>query len=73
MLDSAELRIVMLAEYGFFARAIQSRVKRIDKTTYSLSSIYAACKRHGVRMRDYRDGSSDIAKETMAGVDKKLK
>ena len=65
MLDSHQMRVLLLAQYGFYASTIRRLVKRYDNTDYSVSSIYYCCKRGGVKLRDYRQGVGDVAQEVV--------
>jgi hypothetical protein len=47
--------VIYLAERGFHARTIARR------TGLSVNQIYNACRKLGIRLRDYRDGVGEIA------------
>lgn len=68
MLDSTEYRIILLAYNGFSAKLIQRECRKYDGDEFSLSTIYATLRRVGVRIRDYRNGDSDVAKHVLAKV-----
>ena len=60
MLPGIEWRIALLGQWGFSARCIQDRVIKV-----SLSTIYSKLKKHKVRIKDYRDGLSIEARDTI--------
>lgn len=61
MLDSAKMRIGLLAGCGFHGKTIQDHVRKYDGKMYSLSQIYSVVAGLGIRLRDYRDGVGDDA------------
>lgn len=63
MLDSARMRILLLADYGFSGKFIRDQVRKYDGQTYSLSTIYKVVRDSGRSLWDYRNGLTDIAAE----------
>jgi len=65
MLASEAWRICLLGEWGFSGKCIADTVARYDGTTYSVSTIYYTLKKAGIRLRDYRDGTSKLAEQRL--------
>jgi hypothetical protein len=57
--------ILELASYGFHGATI---AKRVGLKT--LSRVYSICAKHGIRLRDYRDGNNKVAKRIITGITK---
>jgi hypothetical protein len=59
--------ILTLAGYGFHAATIADWVEQAIGETVTASQVYACCSKHGVRLRDYRNGKTPIAQKILRG------
>jgi hypothetical protein len=68
-----EMRMILLASYGFYAKTIIARIKKSDGVEFSPSTVYRVLKQAGVRLRDYRRGIGDEAEAVFKGVSRDLR
>lgn len=68
MLDSTEMRICLLGDLGFHGKAIVMLIRKYEGDFFSVGTIYKTLKKHGIRLRDYRDCKTPGSKEAAAGT-----
>jgi len=61
-LESTEMSVVYLGLAGLHGKTIARTVRGYWGVRLSVSQVYSICRKHGVRLRDYRDGKGDTAK-----------
>ena len=73
MLDSVEMRIVLLGEFGFSGKFIQEQVRKEDSESFSLGTIYKTVRKHGFRLKDYRDGLNENARIAASRIARRMR
>jgi len=73
MTDSGIWKICLLGVWGFSARCIQQEVQNYNGEEYSTSTIYRVLHDNSIRLREYRDGSSDEAHTVLRRLERHRK
>ena len=63
MLESHSWYVALLGEWGFSGKFIQRQLYLRKGITVSTSTVYQHLKRHGVKLRDYRNGKGSHARK----------
>jgi hypothetical protein len=65
-----EFVVAMLADRGFHGKAIAGKVSTFAGVTISAGTVYRVCKKHDIKLRDYRDGVGIVAGSVFTLVEK---
>lgn len=68
MLESNKIVIASLGEYGLSAKGIQWNLRKYWSLRVSTSCIYYWLRKQEIRLRDYRDGKSNMAQSFVKHV-----
>lgn len=71
MLASTEWFVCLMATWGFYAKTIARTVRKYDGSSFEVGSIYRVLKKNGIKLREYRDGTSQEAKDIITRMLKK--